>query len=350
MVLAAGKGTRLRPLTDVVPKPLCEVAGVPLIRLALRQLCAAGVSRAVINLHHLGGRIREHLGVRAEGVDLAFSEEPVILGTGGGIRAALPLLGDGPFFVVNADALQDVDLKALAHTHFQHRALATLCLRPDPQAARYGIIGVDDAGVITRMIDQFDGGRSTRLLMFTGVHIMDGSVVADLVPGQEACVIRQGYIPALRSGAHLHAHVHHGVFHDVGTPERWAQAQGEVMGRQESALWAVVTEAAGNGAGGFRTPAPGVWVHAGAFCDPGARLVGPVVVHADARVESNAVVGPWTAVGPGARVQSGATVQRAAVLGGVDVPRGATVCETVVGPQVRLPWSWPPAPCICSAS
>src|SRR5438045_657269 len=101
MVMAAGYGKRLRPLTDTVPKPMVKVLGRPMIDGVLDRLVAAGVARAVINLHHLGDVIRGHLKDRKD-IEILYSEEPEILETGGGTKKALPLLGSAPFFVVNA--------------------------------------------------------------------------------------------------------------------------------------------------------------------------------------------------------------------------------------------------------
>jgi mannose-1-phosphate guanylyltransferase len=336
MLLCAGLGTRLRPLTLTLPKPLCEVAGVPLVRLALRQLRAAGVTDAVLNLHHLGDRLRASLGQEAEGVRLAYSPEETILGTGGGIRAALPLLGEGPFYVINADALQDVDLRALAATHLASGAVATLCLRADPDAERYGAMGVDDQGAVCRVLDLYDSGRATRALMFTGVHVMDPRVVAHLPPGQEACVVRQAYVPALRRGQHLHAHLHAGSFHDVGTPDRWAAAQATVLSGRAPGLMALVRA----GLPGATTQPDGVILGPGVVVHPSARLLGPLVAHPGASVGASAVVGPFVALGPGARVEEGATVRQAAVLSGATARAGAPVTG-VLAPGIHLPWTWP---------
>ncbi|MEW5851866.1 MAG: nucleotidyltransferase family protein [Myxococcota bacterium] len=342
MVLAAGLGTRLRPLTDVIPKPLCEVAGLPLIRFTLRQLQEAGVTRAVVNLHHLGGAIRAHLGPRAEGVDLNYSEEPVILGTGGGIRAALSHFGREPFYVVNSDALQDVDLAALARVHRESGALATLALRPDPDVLRYGPIGVDATGRIRRMIDGFDDGGATELLMFTGVHIQDARVVEHLPVGQEACVVRQGYLPALRRGAHLQGYRHPGAFHDVGTPARWLVAQREVLQGSHPVLLRRACGDAGEGPttprAGWRELAPGVWASGSTELDGEVRFTGPCVLHAGARVMRGASLG-WTALGAGARVGAGAQLLRVALMAGAGVPDGAVVEDRVVSAKVALAWS-----------
>jgi mannose-1-phosphate guanylyltransferase len=334
MVLAAGKGTRLRPLTDVLPKPLCEVAGVPLIRLTLRQLRGAGITRAVINLHHLGDAIRAHLGGHAEGVELQYSPEDVILGTGGGIAMALPLLGESPFVVANADALQDVDVGALLEAHQASGALATLALREDPDVLKYGPVGVDDGLRIRRLVDVFDDGKATRLLMFTGVHVMHPSAVAHLPRGVESCVIRQGYAHHLTLGKQLRGFVHTGAFHDVGTPLRWAGAQARVLTGQDALLRSRALGSAG--------AVDGIQVLAGAQVAPGACLVGPCVVQPGARVEDGATVGPHAALGRDVVVEAGATVRRAAVLQGVTVPARTTLEEGVWGRGVKLAWPYPP--------
>lgn len=329
MVLAAGKGTRLRPLTDVLPKPLAEVAGVPLIRLALRQLRAAGVTRAVVNLFHLGGAIEAALGQEAEGVALVYSTEEAILGTGGGIRRALRWLGTKPFFVVNADALQDVDLPALARAHHHSGAWATLALREDPDVLLHGPVGVDGSGRIRRLVNAFDDGGATHLRMFTGVHLMDHRSVDHLPDGQESCIIRQGYAHLLRQGAPLHSHLHAGAFHDVGTPERWHHAQHQVMDGAHPGVSRRVGAV-------DRDPvfllSPRAQVH------PTARLTPPVAIQDGAVVGADAVVGPHVALGRGAVVGARAVLEDAAVLAGVGVEQGETVRGQVRGPGVRLGW------------
>ncbi len=331
MVLAAGKGTRLAPLTNVLPKPLCEVAGVPLIRLALRQLHAAGVTRAVVNLHHLGEHIAAALGPNAEGVVLAYSREDTILGTGGGIARALPLLGDAPFFVLNADALQDVDLKALADAHAKGGGWATLALRPDPDVLRYGPVGVDAQGRVRRLVDAFDDGGARDLLMFTGVHVLEPRAVAHLDPNTEQCIIRQGYAALLARGVPLWSHVHHGTFHDVGTPPRWWTAQRGVLDATHAGILARATA-------GLEPRGDGVWVAPDVVLAPDVRLTGPVVLQAGARVEAGGQVGPFASVGRDAVVGAGATVVRAALHGGARLGPGAVLQDAVVGGGVTLGW------------
>src|SRR5512140_1012803 len=144
MVLAAGQGTRLRPVTDGMPKALVPVAGRPMIEFALLLLRYYGVRDIVINLHHFGNQIEEHLGDgRRFNVNLSYSHETELLETGGGLLKAKAFLQHGTFIVINTDALIDVDLTAVLNDHRQNQATATLVLRPDADADRYGSIDID---------------------------------------------------------------------------------------------------------------------------------------------------------------------------------------------------------------
>jgi NDP-sugar pyrophosphorylase family protein len=153
MILAAGLGTRLRPLTDTVPKPLLDVAGEPMIAFSLRLLRAAQISEVVINLHHLGEQIRSTLGDgRAYGVHITYSDENPILDTGGAIAAARAFLADDTFVVVNADTVIDLSLQRVIDAHRRAQATATMVLRPDPEAERYGLVEIDAGNRVRRIL------------------------------------------------------------------------------------------------------------------------------------------------------------------------------------------------------
>jgi NDP-sugar pyrophosphorylase family protein len=144
MLLAAGFGRRLRPLTDRLPKPLVVVGGKPLIAYTLALVRAAGIRDVVINLHHRADQMRAALGDGAAyGISIRYSEEDPILDTGGAIKRAQPLLADDTFVVLNTDIICDLDLRAPIAWHRAQRATATMVLRHDRDAARYGLIEVD---------------------------------------------------------------------------------------------------------------------------------------------------------------------------------------------------------------
>lgn len=178
MILAAGFGSRLRPLTDRIPKPLVQVAGHPLIAYPLALLRAAGIREVIINLHHLGAQLRAALGDgSAYGVSITYSEEAPILNTGGAIKKAQAFLQDEPFVVLNSDTICDLDLRDVVAWHGAHGALATMMLRPDREAQRYGLIEIDASGRIRRFLGVppvVDAPLTP--LMFGGVHVFQPEV------------------------------------------------------------------------------------------------------------------------------------------------------------------------------
>lgn len=229
MILAAGLGTRLRPLTDTVPKPLLRVAGTPLIEWNLLLLRRYGITDVVINLHHLGALIEEHLGDGTRlGMRLSYSHEAVILGTGGGIKRVESFFGGEPFLVLNGDTLLEVDLEALVRFHGGREALATMVVRPDSDVDQWGAVEVDDDQRVVRITGRGrkDAAR-TQKRMFAGVHVMHPRLLASVPPGRESSII-DAYVCEIESGATILGFETTGYWSDVGTPERYAQVQRDV--------------------------------------------------------------------------------------------------------------------------
>jgi mannose-1-phosphate guanylyltransferase len=216
MILAAGFGTRLGALSDERPKPLLPVADIPLIRYSVALLAGHGVRDIVVNLHHRGDLLEDELGDgSALGVRLTYSREEQILGTGGGIRRALPFLGEEPFLVVNGKIVFEVDVTAVLDQHRRSGAAATLVVRPDPDARRWGAIDAPSGGGRIRAL--LGDGE----LMFTGVQVINPPLVAPLPANEERCIVRDVYVPWLSGGGHLDAYVATGYFMEHSTPARY---------------------------------------------------------------------------------------------------------------------------------
>ena len=235
MVLAAGFGKRLRPLTDRVPKPLLAVAGKPLIAYPLALLREAGIREVLINLHHLGDQIRAALGDgSAYGVSITYSEEDPILDTGGAIEKARPFLGGGTFAVLNADAIMDLGLAAVIAEHRRRRAVATMVLRPDRDALRYGTIEIDGAGRIRRFLGRpADAPGPLEALMFTGVHVFEPEVFDFMRQGRFG-INRETYPAMLAAGRPLYGHRFDGYWRVLDTHAglaegRWELERGDVL-------------------------------------------------------------------------------------------------------------------------
>lgn len=222
MVLCAGLGTRLRPLTDERPKPLVPLLGRPLASYALARLAAAGVRHVVCNTHHLGEQVGPALAPYAQKLNLALDtvHEPVLLGTGGALKNALPKLGNEPFFVCNGDVLAAPDLGALKALHAKLGARMSLVLRDDPRAEKLGAIDVDDSGRVRRILGEGPEpeGRYRRCV-FTGVYLVNADLGDDLP--ENGCVVRHTMRRLLARGEVIAGLVDNGPWYDLGTIESY---------------------------------------------------------------------------------------------------------------------------------
>jgi MurNAc alpha-1-phosphate uridylyltransferase len=214
MILAAGRGERLRPLTDSIPKALVAAGGKPLIAWHLERLAASGCREAVINVSHLAGQIVERIGEGARfGLRIAYSREAEPLETAGGIAQAAPLLGEAPFLLVNADVYCEIDFRRLRGLDLGGR-LAHLVLVPNP-AHRAGGDFTLEQGVV--------GNGSGARYTYAGIAVMSPALVAGVKPGEKAPLA-----PLLRAAADrglIGGELHRGVWQDVGTQERLAELE-----------------------------------------------------------------------------------------------------------------------------
>lgn len=209
MLLAAGRGERMRPLTDVTPKPLLPVAGRPLVAWHLSRLAAAGIRDVVMNLSWLGEQIESALGDGAAlDVNIQYSREPwPALETGGGIRQALPLLGDEPFLLVNGDVFTDVDFGAL---RLAPGDLAQLVMVPNPAHHPAGDFHLSGGRVTAE-----DGDRLT----YSGIAMLHPELLAGAAPGRFPLL---PWLLKARDAGRLGGQRHDGLWIDVGTPQRLA--------------------------------------------------------------------------------------------------------------------------------
>ncbi len=219
LVLTAGLGTRFRPLSAVRAKPAAPVAGLPLVRRILGWLATAGVRDVVLNLHHKPDTIIAAVGDGgALGLRVRYSwERDEALGSAGGPRQALPLLGAPRFLLVNGDTLCPIDLAAMVRQHVARGALVTMALVPNPDPARYGGVVVDERRFVRGFSRRGRGEPGEGL--FVGVQVVEAQVFAGLRAGRPAETVRELY-PALieRDRSSVQAYFGDAPFHDVGTP------------------------------------------------------------------------------------------------------------------------------------
>jgi NDP-sugar pyrophosphorylase family protein len=311
MMLAAGFGTRLRPLTEWLPKPVVPVANRPLIEYNLRLLQASGIEEVAINLHHLGEEIRRVLGDGSGlGIEIVYSPEEDILGTGGGLVKMRPFLQGGTFILMNADILTGVDLSSVLRFHRERRAVATMVVRPYPSGSfDYTPLVMDQEGRLVEFKEVRREPRGgTRPVLFTGVHVLEPEVFDHLPASGFSCVNTQGYSSMLRSGLEVAAFLEPGPWYDLGDPALYLTANRDLL------------------AGRLTLG------HVGRMDLKDAVLLGE-------RVEKGAGVqlGPEVAVGDDCVLGAGASIARSVVWPGSEVEPGARLDNVIVANNRVIP-------------
>jgi mannose-1-phosphate guanylyltransferase len=296
MILAAGRGERMQPLTDRRAKPTLPILDEALVVRLIRQLAEQGVDSVVVNLHAHAATLERAL--EAAPLPVTLSPEPELLGSGGGIRAARPLLeGDAPFLVLNGDMALDLDVAALLAAHRRAGALATLALRDDDRKHRFGTIGYDAQQAVCRITDRVSVRAEKGNALFIGVHILEPTVFDHMPPAPVFGIMDHVYRPLLERGDRLQAWLQpaDAAWWPVGSPAELIEANLLALERRLSGD-APSGDAEGGGASGV-------------LLSPDAELRGevrgPAFVGAGARIEIGARVGPHAVIGAGSRVPAG---------------------------------------------
>ena len=300
MLLAAGLGTRLRPLTELRPKPIVPVANKPLAAFAMDHLAQSGVEHIVANTHPRPELVEQVLrDACPHGVSLRFSRETTLLGTGGGLRKARALFDDthAPVVVMNGDTLFAPDLERALSAHASRGAVATMILRRTEDAARFGAIGVDPSGRVRSLLGSPQVDDVVEELMFTGVHILAPEAF-DAMP-EIGCVIRTAYRHWVDSGALVLGVVDDSPWADLGTVSEYHRLNLELA------------------SGSFRWP--GVSPHAGCVIGDDVVLGGAV---------RDSVIGEYVTIA------AGVELHRCVVWPGTRVDTSAS--EAVLTPSHRV--------------
>ncbi|MES2504942.1 MAG: nucleotidyltransferase family protein [Myxococcota bacterium] len=222
MILAAGLGTRLRPLTLTTPKPLIKLKGKPLIQYALDYMVQAGVSKIAINTHYLAEQIPEALGNNYQGVPLHYLYEPEILGTGGGLKNACDqVLGfDETVFLMNSDILVDLDVKGFLDAHQKADPDVSLLLKTVDDPEWFGAIGTNEHGYVKTMVNFIPYyGEALLKRMFCGTHLISPQALRRLPNMKSFGIIEDFYVPLVKAGAEILGVEQAGVYSDLGTIE-----------------------------------------------------------------------------------------------------------------------------------
>jgi mannose-1-phosphate guanylyltransferase len=334
MILCAGLGTRLRPLTERWPKPALPFLGQPLLRYHLAVLKAAGVTAVGINTHHLPEVMADTARAECERARLPLHvvHEPVIQGTGGGIRGLRDFLADEDFIVFNGDILFPVDLRPVVEAHKASGAAATMVLMPMPADEKYAAVEMDPQRQVRRIGGYGPGGTALSPWHFTGVHVISPRVFDFMAPSGAEDINRDIYVRVMEAGLVVRGEVVQAYWSDLGTPSRYLSTVRDVLfGR-------VALEGLGKASPFFSAPRGqgNWWAHSEAHLGA-AKVAGPAYFGAGCVLEDGARVGSAVAVGAGARVGDGARLNRVAVFEDTEIAPGEELVEVLAWGAHRVP-------------
>jgi mannose-1-phosphate guanylyltransferase len=321
LILAGGEGTRLRPLTSRVPKPVVPLVDRPFIAFMLEWLRGHGVDDVVMSCGFLAGGVRAVLGDGSgSGVRLRYVEEPRPLGTGGALKFAEDLL-DERFLMLNGDVLTDLDVTAQLALHEQRGARATLALTPVDDPSAYGLVRTLEDGAVTGFVEKPAPEQIDTHNISAGIYVLERDVLGLLEPGAPASIERDVFPRLVGDG--LYAYVGEGYWLDIGTPERYLEGTFDILEgtvstelaeRHSSTLVAPDCDVAPTArVGGRVVLGAGVTVGAHTTIDSAVVLDG-ARIGADCTLRS-CIIGPGAVIGDGTRVDDFAMVGADAALG-----------------------------------
>jgi NDP-sugar pyrophosphorylase family protein len=325
ILLAGGKGTRLRPLTIHTPKPIVPIFNRPFLHYQIDLLKQVPeIDEVILSLNYQPRRIEEIFGDGAEvGIKIRYVVEPAPLGTAGAVRYAGESLTDS-VVVFNGDVLTQIDLAAVIRLHRERQAKATIVLTPVENPTAYGLVETDRAGNVTRFLEKPKADEITTNTINAGIYVLEPDTF-DRIPKDVAWSIERSYFPSLIERAETFvAYVYDGYWIDIGTPEKYTQVHRDIMdGRYVAAPFQGMT--------GARTA-----VAADARIEEGAAIEGPCFIDEGVSVKTGARVGPYSVIGRQTQVDENAVVDGAIIWPNCRISKEAEVRNAIVGRNCHL--------------
>ena len=320
VILVGGEGTRLRPLTSTVPKPVVPLVDRPLMAFMLEWLKSHGVEDVVMLMGYLATALRNVLGDGSQfGLRIRYVEEPEPRGTGGALKFAESLLAER-FLMLNGDVLSDMDLTAQLEQHERTGATGTLALVPVDDPSAYGLVRTDPDGRVLEFVEKPSPDAIDTNLISAGAYVLERSVVDLIDPDRNVSIEREIWPQLVGDG--LYACAHDAYWLDIGTPERYLQATFDVL---EGNCRTQVLERLGP-----------TYMAVEEDVEVSGRIVPPAVVGRGSTISDGAHIGSLVVLGDGVSVGEGASIERAVDMQGADVGDGCVLRDCIVAAGTRI--------------
>jgi mannose-1-phosphate guanylyltransferase len=309
VILVGGEGTRLRPLTNYLPKPMLPLIGRPLLSYTFDHLRSADVEQAVLACGYLPTAIEEHFGCRYGDLELDYRVEPEPLGTGGALRFAAAGF-DRTFLALNGDSLREAELQELLAFHRDRGAKATILLTRVSDPSRYGLVRTDERGRVVGFVEKPPADQIDTDLINAGLYVLEPEVLELIPPGRQVSIEREVF-PRLADEGSLYALALPGYWLDVGTPASYLQAHLDLLCRDCRVI-----------------------VDDSAQVSSDAILLPPVVVGPDVQIMEQTHIGPFVHLDRGARIGRRVALRWAAVLPDAELPAESRIARAIVHPEI----------------
>jgi NDP-sugar pyrophosphorylase family protein len=324
ILLAGGKGTRLRPLTIHTPKPIVPIFNRPFLHYQLDLLRhAPEIDEVVLSLNYQPRRVEEVFGDGSgTGLSIRYVVEPVPLGTAGAVRYAGESLHES-VVVFNGDVLTEVDLAAVIALHRERKAKATIVLTPVDNPTAYGLVEVDDRGNVQRFLEKPTADEITCNTINAGIYVLEPDTF-DRIPKDTPWSIERSFFPSLIERRETFvAYVYRGYWIDIGTPEKYMQVHRDIMdGRYRADPFAKAPAAA--------------WVSPGARIEDGAIVEAPCFIDEGAVVKSGSRIAPYSVIGRDCHIEEQAVIDQAIVWANSSIRQEAVVRRSILGRHCHI--------------
>jgi NDP-sugar pyrophosphorylase family protein len=325
ILLAGGKGTRLRPLTIHTPKPIVPIFNRPFLHYQIDLLKQVPeIDEVILSLNYQPRRIEEIFGDGSElDIKIRYVVEPAPLGTAGAVKYAGDSLTES-VVVFNGDVLTQIDLAAVIRLHRERKARATIVLTPVDNPTAYGLVETDAGGNVRRFVEKPSADEITTHNINAGIYVLEPDTF-DRIPSDMAWSIERSYFPSLIERRETFvAYIYNGYWIDIGTPEKYAQVHRDIMdGRYLTAPF-------------LDLPAPRTSVAPDARIEEGATVEGPCFIDEGVLIKAGARVGPYSVIGRQTQVDEDAVIEGAIIWPNCRVSREATVRNAILGRNCHL--------------
>ena len=323
LLLAGGKGTRLKPLTNNLPKPMVPILGIPLLKRTLLNLKQYGIDDIILSICYKPTEIFSYFGDgRDLGIKITYVEEDIPLGTGGAIKNAEIYLDD-TFLVLNSDIVSDINFGNILKYHKIKHAFATIALTPVPDPTQYGVVELNN-GYITSFKEKPKADEVTSNLINAGIYVFEPEIFNEIPDNMVVSIEKDIYPVLIENGNKLAGFCDSFYWMDIGTPEKYMQVHYDILDHKYR----------------VNTPMQNIFYDVefseSLSVSAGSKIIQPVSIGKNVNIASNAVVGPYAVIGDNVKIGPGTSISNSIVWNNVTVGKSTSINNTIVGSNCEI--------------